>query len=103
LGSAEARQDYQQALAAVPNDYDARTGLAEAYKSGASDITLKGYDFLDTTGFRRDSVELDTRIHLADHAYFLAGVAGWRFTSTGFSGLNRLDEHAGLESTGTAG
>ena len=92
-----AQQDYQQVLEYNQNDYNALTGLHEAENSGASDVTLTGYEFRDTTGFRRVYLEADGRGHLTDSAYLIADLAGWRFANPGFSDLNRGDASAGLE------
>ena len=93
----EARQDYQRALAIETNNYEAKTGLEEARRMGESDIGVTGYQFKDTTHFLRESLEADGRVHLADHAYLLGDVAGWRFTNPGFSHLDRRDAAAGME------
>jgi hypothetical protein len=92
-----ARQDYQQVLNAEPNNYDAKNGLGEAGRMGAPSITVTGYQFKDTTDFLREYLEADGRVPIADHAYLLGDVAGWRFTNPGFSDLDRRDAAAGME------
>ena len=94
---AGARQDYQQVLAAETNNYDAKTGLEEANRMGASDVSVTAYQFKDTTDFLREYLEVDGRAHITDRAYLLGDVAGWRFTNPGFSDLDRRDAAAGLE------
>jgi tetratricopeptide (TPR) repeat protein len=93
----KARQDYQSVLTAQPNDYDARSGLLEAKRLGATSLGVHAYKFTDTTDFEREYLEANGRIHLSDRAYLIGGVAGWRFKSPGFSDLDRLDGNVGLE------
>lgn len=92
-----ARMDYRQVLDAETNNYDALNGLEEANRMGASDLGVTAYQFKDTTHFLREELEVDGRVHVTDRAYLLGDAAGWRFTSPGFSDLDRQDAAIGLE------
>lgn len=94
---AEARQDYHEALAVDTNNAAAKAGLRDAEWAGSSEVGANGYYFKDTTGFRRESVGADTRIHLTDQAYLIGSVAGWRFTAPGFDNIDRIDGSAGAD------
>src|SRR5882724_6327266 len=93
----EARQDYEQVLTEVPEDYQAKEGIIENEKMGWSDVSVKGYQFKDRTDFQREYVQASTRIHLADKVYLTAGGVGWRFENPGFEDIDRVDGFGGLE------
>jgi tetratricopeptide (TPR) repeat protein len=92
-----AKLDYQQVLNLEENNYTAKNGLAEAQAMGALGIGVTAYQFKDTTKFLREYLEADGRVPIADHAYLIGDVAGWRFTNPGFSHLDRRDADAGME------
>jgi tetratricopeptide (TPR) repeat protein len=93
----EAKQDYQAALEADPNDAAATDGLMQAKSMGAPVISGNAYYFQDTSHFLREFAGGDARVPLTDKAYLTAGGADWRFSSPGFNNIYRVDGRAGVE------
>jgi len=93
----EAKRDYNLVSETDINSYPAKLGLAEAHWMGASGINLGAYYFKDKTDFTRENAQAGARVHIADEAYLIGNVAGWRFKNPGFSNIERRDADAGLE------
>jgi tetratricopeptide (TPR) repeat protein len=93
----EARAEYRKVLDRFGQYGGAVTGLREIECLSSCSVTIRSWEFTDTTDFGRSYVQAETRVPLSDKAYLFCKGAGWEFRHPAFADLRRTDAGAALE------